>query len=147
MEKVVNTSLLHLGSHCCPFIHRDMHVVPLCSLDDGFSHLITLDSSNSRLSLAKLLLGVEGGTLFKKVEPENTLEIEDDQAELYTPNYDSVPFEYSRLTSFEIRPSDELLELSNQGVKYGQFSIDGEAYPIDVYSAHVINKVLNVYSL
>lgn len=92
-----------------------------------------------------MLLSFEDGGLFKKVESEK-----EEEFESYMPDYDNIPFDYKRVTEFEIKPSDELIELSHNpeiNIKYGKFSIDGEAYPLDHYKAKVLNKVFSVFSL
>ena len=138
--------MYYLTFYNAPFPHRDMHVIPPCSIQDGFNHAIFMDSSHSNFSMLSMMLKYDDGSFFKKIESEEG----DDQFEQYIANNENTPFEHKRVTEYEIIPDQEFIELCRNpenNIKYGKFSIDGEEYPIDHYKGKVLNKVFDVYSL
>ena len=61
-EETIEKGMHFLTFHNTPFIHRDMHVLPICSMQDGFNHVLMMDDTNSRFSLFNMLLNFDDGS-------------------------------------------------------------------------------------
>ena len=67
--------MYYLTFYNAPFPHRDMHVIPPCSIQDGFNHAIMMDSSHSNFSMLSMMLKYDDGSFFKKIESEDGDEV------------------------------------------------------------------------
>ena len=144
-EETIQKGIYFLSFHNSPFLHRNMHTLPPCSIQDGLNHVLMMDDSNSRFSMTRFMWNYDDGSLFKKIEAEDN----DDLLKQYVPSNGSIPFDYKRVMEYEIIPDQEFLDLCRDpenDIKYGKFSIDGEEYPPDHYKGKVLNKVFDVYS-
>jgi len=102
-----------------------------------------MDEVVGAMQRLKLVLDFDSGPFFKKIETDS-----DNVLDQYEENHESLNFNYYKATEFMINPDPEFVKNANdpaQNIKYGQISIDGEAFPPDKYSGKVIPRVLRIF--